>query len=392
MTSKYQNLLTEKILAKIHNSSEKKITFADYMKMCLYDPEFGYYNQNNIAIGNEGDFFTSASLSDDFGELLAKQLLQFWEVLQKSEQFTLVEMGAGEGLLAKNILLYIINKYPDFSQILKYIIIEKSSTLKIKQQQVLTDLIAKGINISWQTWDNLTDDSLTGCFFSNELVDAFPVHLITFNNGNLKEIYITENLGKLVKIADEISTTEILNYFELININFDSNLYPDNYQTEVNLQAFSWLKQVSKKLKKGYLLTIDYGYNAEKYYHPQRSEGTLQCYYKHRYHNNPLVNIGCQDITSHVNFTALDKYGELVGLHKLAYTQQALFLMNLGLGDRLNALSNGTIPVSLIWQKRNQLHQLINPQGLGNFGVLLQGKNLNSTEIKFPLQGFISYI
>jgi SAM-dependent MidA family methyltransferase len=137
-------------------------------------------------------------------------------------------------------------------------------------------------------------------------------------------------------------------------------------------------------------LTIDYGYNAQKYYHPQRTQGTLKCYYNHRHHDNPYVNIGSQDITSHVNFTALEKYGKFLGLSNLGYTKQALFLMNLGLGDRLNELSNGKIPLTKILQRRQELHNLINPEGLGNFGVLLQGKNLIFTQSKTSWQGFIN--
>ena len=133
---------------------------------------------------------------------------------------------------------------------------------------------------------------------------------------------------------------------------------------------------------------MDYGYDAQKYYHPQRYEGTLKCYYQHRHHNNPYVNVGCQDITSHVNFTALKKVGEIFSLDKIGFTQQALFLMGLGLGDRLYGLSNDKILLSELWQRRNQLHELINPQGLGGFGILLQGKNLSDREKQTPLKGF----
>ncbi len=381
--------LAEKILTKIHNSPQNKITFAEYMEMCLYDPEFGYYNSDIISIGNQGDFFTSVSLSTDLGELLAKQLVQFWQILAQPSPFQLVEMGAGEGRLAKAILDYIAQQHPDFYQVIEYIIIEKSAKLKQKQQQFLNKLIEQKFNLNWYDWDDLANNYIVGCLFSNELVDAFPIHLVCLNKNHLQEIYITEKENKLVEVKAELSTQKIADYFKLINININSDLYPSNYKTEVNLEALSWLKQVANKLKQGYLLTIDYGYTAEKYYHPQRSEGTLQCYYQHRHHDNPYVNIGCQDLTSHVNFTALTKYGELLGLNSLAYTQQALFLMSLGLGDRLNALSDDTMSMSSIWQRRNQLHQLINPEGLGNFGVLLQGKNLTSTQQQIPLQGFV---
>ena len=124
------------------------------------------------------------------------------------------------------------------------------------------------------------------------------------------------------------------------------------------------------------MITIDYGYTADKYYHPQRNRGTLQCYYQHRYHHDPYINLGYQDITVHANFTALECQGKLWELEKIGFTQQGLFLMALGLGDRLNELSSGKYNVREIFQRRDALHQLINPTGLGGFGVLIQGKGL----------------
>jgi SAM-dependent MidA family methyltransferase len=382
------NLLLEKILEIINNFPDKKITFAEYMNLCLYDSEFGYYNSDKIIIGNQGDFFTSASLSSDFGELLAIQLEEFWQVLGKPSNFKLVEMGAGNGNLALAIINYILNHYPDFSSNLEYIIIEKSQTLKLTQQQLLLDNFPNRISIKWKDWNSIPDDSIIGCFFSNELIDAIPVHLIRYSQKKLEEIYLTENNNQLVIKYDSLSTKNISNYFKMIGIDFQGEIYPDNYQTEVNLQAIDWLKQVFTKLKQGYLLTIDYGYTAKKYYHPQRSQGTLKCYYQHHHHDNPYVNIGSQDMTSHVNFTALEKYGDFLGLNNLKYTKQALFLMSLGLGDRLNELSNGKISLTEILKRRQQLHSLINPEGLGNFGVLLQSKNINSLQNQYSLKGF----
>ncbi len=226
-----------------------------------------------------------------------------------------------------------------------------------------------------------------GCFFSNELIDAIAVHLITWKKEQLQEIYVTYNEGKIQQVCDVLSTHKIANYFQTININFSAT-YPEDYTTEVNLQALDWLEKVANKLKQGYLLTIDYGYIADKYYHPQRFQGTLKCYYQHRHHNNPYINLGFQDITSHVNFTALETYGLQYGLSNIGYTQQALFLMNLGLGDRLNQLSYTKLPLPEILSRRNQLHNLINPQGLGNFKVLLQSKNIDVEKNKVILQGF----
>ena len=199
-------------------------------------------------------------------------------------------------------------------------------------------------------------------------------------NGKLKEIYVTREQNKLTETYGEISTPKLQDYFNLVDINLPTKDYPKDYRTEVNLAALDWLSTVSHKLQKGYLLTIDYGYPATKYYHPQRYQGTLKCYYQHRHHNNPYVNLGYQDITAHVDFTALEKQGELCGLEKIGFTQQGMFLMALGLGDRLKELSSGKYDIQQVFRRRDALHQLIDPTGLGGFGVLIQGKNLQTQE------------
>jgi SAM-dependent MidA family methyltransferase len=174
---------------------------------------------------------------------------------------------------------------------------------------------------------------------------------------------------------------------DLVGIDFHQSGYEDGYRSEINLAALDWLSIVADRLQRGYVLTIDYGYPASRYYHPRRSQGTLQCYYHHRYHNNPYVNIGRQDITAHVDFTALERWGEDCGLETVGFTQQGLFLMALGLGNRIAALSHQQIPLSQLLQRRESLHQLIDPTGLGNFGVLIQSKGLSEPETAQPLTG-----
>jgi SAM-dependent MidA family methyltransferase len=375
-------ILVKIITDRILNSPQKSITFADYLNLVLYHPQQGYYTSGAVDIGKTGDFFTSVSLGADLGELLAEQFIEMWQNLDSPSRFTLLEMGAGLGLLAGDILNYLQMKNPDFFACLEYIIVEKSPALIDRQKEKLSNFVDNKVNISWQSWETITDASIVGCCFSNELLDAFPVHRVTINRNRLKEIYITYESGKLKEKIDEISTKNIEAYFDSIDIEFSNNNYPENYLTEVNLAALTWLETVSKKLDRGYLLTIDYGYTAEKYYHLQRSQGTLKCYYQHQHHHNPYINIGRQDITSHVDFTALQKQGKLCGLLTIGFTKQGLFLMALGLGDRLNRLSDGSYSVPEIMKRRDALHQLIDPTGLGGFGVLIQGKNLTESQQK----------
>ena len=174
---------------------------------------------------------------------------------------------------------------------------------------------------------------------ANELVDALPVHLVELHHGHLKEVWVNYAPEKgFTTVLADISIGQLADYFEFVGIDFRSG-YAEGYRTEVNLAALDWLAQIERKLKRGYLLTIDYGYTAQRYYSPARKEGTLQCYYQHSHHNDPFIHIGEQDITAHVDFTALEKQGEKLGLEKLGFLQQGLFLMALGLGDRLATLA-----------------------------------------------------
>ena len=368
----------------IAKNQQSRITFAEYMNLVLYHSDYGYYSSGIVDIGKKGDFFTSVALGKDFGELLAIQLQEMWLKLDCPELFTVVEMGAGNGDLARDILNYWENNHPELINHLQYVIVEKSLSLQQLQQAKLEDFEQR-INIKWQPWEYILDNSLIGCCFSNELIDAFPVHRIAVNGNKLQEIYLTIEPNGIKEIQDEVSTEDIYRYFDLVGIDFSNIEYPQNYQTEVNLAALNWLETVSKKMNKGYILTIDYGYPAVKYYHPQRSQGTLQCYYQHRHHNNPYVNLGQQDITAHVDFTALENKGKNCNLETIGFTKQGMFLMALGLGDRLNELSNGKYNIMEVLQRRDALHQLINPLGLGGFGVLIQGKNL--TKEQHSLQG-----
>ena len=441
LTSNNQQL--QHIIAnQIATAPNQRITFAQFMDLALYHPEAGYYATGAVNIGSDGDFFTSPHLGKDFGELLAEQFAQMWDILDNPTPFTLIEMGAGQGLLAADILHYLQQHYPDLFNALDYIIIEKAAGLITQQQEQIQQLnlaqplpkhpltkerdrdisslpdeglrkVDLGrIPVRWCSFDDIPDNAIAGCFFSNELVDAFPVHQFVIEGGKLQEIYVTlagsrewgvgsgeegnDNTIKFIEVTDIPSTSRLNDYFDLLEINLFSGAYPDGYRSEINLAALDWLNTITTKLHRGFLLTIDYGYSAERYYLPARNQGTLQCYYRHQHHNDPYIYIGEQDITAHVNFTALERHGQLCGLEKVGYTQQGLFLMALGLGDLIFALSANSgnriakgEDLITIMRRRDVLHQLINPTGLGGFGVLVQSKGLTETEKEQQLKGFI---
>jgi SAM-dependent MidA family methyltransferase len=383
----------------ITTSPQQRITFAQFMDLALYHPEYGYYSSDALKIGFKGgDFFTSPTLCTDFGELLAEQFFQMWEILGKPIPFSLVEMGAGQGLLALHILKYHQQHYPDFFTALEYIIVEKSPTLRQEQQQRL-----QNFPVRWCNLEKIPPNAIVGCFFSNELVDAFPVHQFILDTGELREIYVTTDNNEketnapcpmphaqcpsFVEVTGEPSTPQLAKYLDLVEMNFTQSAYPDGYRSEINLAAGDWLSIVADRLQHGYVLTIDYGYPASRYYNPRRSQGTLQCYYHHRFHDNPYINIGRQDITAHVDFTALERWGERCNLKNIGFIQQGLFLMALGLGERIAALSYQKQPLLELLQRRDALQQLIDPTGLGGFGVLVQSKGLHNTETSQLLKG-----
>ena len=386
--------LCEQIARTIQANEQNIISFADYMNLALYHPEYGYYTTGAGKIGAGGDFATSPHLCPDFGEMLAEQFWQMWQILGCPVPFHLIEMGAGQGLIAGDVLGYLQQKYPDFFHILDYIIIEKSPGMRRFQQQRLARFTGDAAKrLRWCSWAEIEPESIVGCCFSNELVDALPVHQFVISQGKLQEIYVTisEINGELkfVEVLGELSTPKIAEYFAELELDLLGGKYPDGYRSEVNLAANIWLKEVAQRLKRGYLLTIDYGYQCDRYYAPSRHQGTLQCYYQHRYHDDPYILVGQQDITAHANFTALELYGKQWGLENIAFTQQGLFLMALGLGDRIAAISTTPgLDIATALQRREVLHQLIDPMGLGNFGVLLQSKGLTHQEIGQKLTGF----
>ncbi|MEY2985567.1 MAG: hypothetical protein RLZZ568_2184 [Cyanobacteriota bacterium] len=375
------------LLDHIQRSPHQRLTFAEFMDWVLYQPGFGYYSGGQVEIGMRGDFVTAIALGPDFGELITQQFVEMWQRLGTPQRFDLLELGAGTGAFAKTVLEYGARVYPDFYQALRYHIIEASAALRQRQQRLLSPW-QETDKVQWLTWPVIPPHSLMGCCFSNEFFDALPVHRLGIRDGRLKEEYIEATDSGLRPVWDELSTPQLVEYFAGFGLQLTCPPYVEGYETEVNLDAQIILEQVSRVLHQGWVLSVDYGHPAGKYYHPQRSGGTLQCYFQQRHHNNPFVNLGQQDLTAHVNFTALELWGERFGLTRLDFTQQAPFLMSLGLGDRLLALSSGHYDLNEIFSRRALLHQLIDPMGLGRFGVLLQGKNLSKAITQTPLQGF----
>lgn len=340
------------------------LTFAAFMELVLYHPEYGYYNSEHPIIGKDGDFYTSVHVSSLFGEMITEQLVEMACFL-KGPSFQLVEYGAGTGFLAFDILHSMQRKYPDIFARIIYYIIEAGTGLKQKQQKLLESF---GDKVQWVSNLRSVDKPFRGCILSNELVDAFPVHAVKYSGGKLKEIYVKCDDSGLEEITGPLSTSLLGEYFSFLQIHLE-----EGQRGEVNLASRNWLKEIGENLDQGFVITVDYGYEAHLLYHPSRKDGTIICYKKHKSSENPYINLGEQDITAHVNFTALKKWGEEFGLVTTGFTNQMHFLFNLGIVEEL-----GENP-----DKVFAAQQLLSPEGMGGiFKVLIQQKGVECLTLK----------
>jgi SAM-dependent MidA family methyltransferase len=366
------SVLKQTIIEKIKGSGA--IPFDEFMEMALYYPELGYYTRDAALIGRKGDFYTSAHLHRIFGAMLGRQMHEMWQIMGMPEVFHIVEMGAGEGYLAKDMLDYLFSAgcCKNFFDSIEYVIIEVSPSLRQSQMQLLRSFEGK---VRWvESIKQLPEYSINGCFLSNELIDAFPVKIVVMDNG-LYEIYVDTDGAGFAEIKKPCSES-IESYFKEFSVEL-----PEGYKTEVNLTIKQWLADVSAVLSEGFILTIDYGYPAWDYYSEDRSRGTLLCYCKHQINEDPYINIGEQDITAHVNFSALKKWGEPSGLKTVGFCPQGIYLASLGIDEVMKEFY-GDSPDAFETAK---IKGLLLPQGMGeSHKVLVQYKGKRS----FSLKGF----
>ena len=341
-----------------------KITFADFMELALYHPEYGYYTSGKEKIGKRGDYYTSSDVHSVFGELIARQLEQMWRLLG-SNRFTVVEIGAGKGWLCHDILNYIRNEYPEFFGKIDYKILEISQNLIERQSNTIKGLEEK---VSWESFaeDGFSFNPIEGCFLSNEFFDSLPVHQVIVKNNNLKEIYVTIKDDQFCEKADELSSPALRDYFNNLKIDLK-----EGQRAEVNLKMLDWVKNLSHYLNRGFVITIDYGHLAEELYSEERYRGTLMCYYEHTTNESPYERVGNQDITSHVNFSGIMQEGTWSGLSTTSFVRQSNLLIALGV---LNKMNEAQGDISKLLTMKN----LFLPGGMGDvFKVLIQHKGID---------------
>ncbi|MDO7596928.1 MAG: SAM-dependent methyltransferase [Pseudomonadota bacterium] len=341
-----------------------KISFADYMQLCLYAPGLGYYSAGSHKIGYGGDFTTAPEISPLFSRSLAHQLI---DVLRQLDQGNILEFGAGSGKMAVDILreLYLKQSLPQ-----QYYIIEASADLRQRQQQTIHHAIPHlEYKVVWL--DSLPSD-FNGVVLANEVCDAMPVHRLHFTNGLNYELYIVNNNDELQWCDEEISRSDLIDKI----IEIKSFIDDTDYFTEVNLAAQAWLTSLADNLQHGAIFVIDYGYPQAIYYHPQRSNGTLMCYYQQQGHDNPLILPGLQDITAHVDFTSLAQIAVDNGLDVAGFQSQADFLLAAGITELTSF--NEHDDAFLMLQHATEIKRLTLPTEMGEtFKVLTLTKNLD---------------
>ena len=329
------------------------ITFARFMEIALYG-EHGYYTKSP---NPSSDYFTSPQMHPAFGALIAGWLFKTWKALGRPTVFDVVEIGAGDGGLARDVLdtLKGSDECDRFANVLRY----RAYDLQPREAVLGTDELSQ-------------IEPIVGCVVNNELLDAFPCHVFAIRNGAVLESYVgLDDDGELAFVDGEVSAVEIEDRIGPL-----ASLLPDGYRGEVNLGIDGWASIVAQILRRGYVLTIDYGYERGALYHPDRPEGSLRCYRDHVLSQNPFRHVGLQDITAHVDFMAVDEALNRVGIEPMSELKsQRDFLFDLGIDRYLRQVRETLVSGRYTNDERDwvrelrALNALIDTRGLGYFRV-----------------------
>jgi SAM-dependent MidA family methyltransferase len=353
--------LQEKLIERVKR--EGAITFRDFMDSALYDQELGYYNTERLKIGAGGDYYTSSNVHPAFGAVLATAFANLWA--SSAEPLTIVEMGPGSGQLAADLLVTMRYEQPSIYETLSYVLVESSPAMRKLQMEILNSFEDK---VSWRGLDQFEDASINGIVYSNEFVDALPVHRIRRRGDSLEEQYVKmENATNLGLCWGQPSANDLAEYVDRVGVPLR-----DGQVVEINRDALEWLAGTANILKRGFLVTIDYGDVAQHLWTPDRMSGTLRSFYRHRLIDSPLERIGEQDMTASVNFTALIEHGRDLGFETVTFERQTAFLVRLGLIERIAEQNEPSRSLDDLKQ-RLAVKNLFVPGGVSDsFRVLVQ--------------------
>lgn len=311
------------IVEAIHQAGGS-ISFADFMQRALYTPNLGYYSAGLQKFGEKGDFITAPEISPLFSHCLANHCQH---ILQTLESPIIIEFGAGSGIMCADILARLAHLH---CLPVQYAILEVSAELQQRQYITLKNTVPHLLpKVRWLT--RLPDEKIQGIVLANEVIDAMPVSRFQWNKNDISEFYVSWNGENFEWQLQTMKNPRLRAAIE----KYSTDL-PENYVSEINPFLGAWISSVSDIIEKGAMLLIDYGFPRHEYYHPQRNQGTLLCHYRHRVHDNPLILVGLQDISAHVDFTTIAESAEQNHLEIAGYTNQANFLLDCGLTTLLS--------------------------------------------------------
>lgn len=385
----------EELVARIHGeiARDGPITFARFMDLALYDPAGGYYRADAARPGREGDFLTAPEAHPIFGAALSRAVGDAWDRLGHPDPFVLREYGAGTGTLAVSLLDGIRSERPDLLAAIRYQPVEMDAK---RLDSIAARLTAAGHGASLDPSSNdgtsepgaasadaRNDPPIDGFVLANEVLDALPTHRVVMRAGVLREVMVGSLGGAFEEVEADLSTPALGGRLDL-----DGVILADGQRGEVCLELDTWVGRVAAGVGRGILLLIDYGYPAVELYDPvRRGDGTLRAYLRHRVHDDPFVHVGRQDLTAHVDVTAVERAAGAAGLVHLATSTQAEFLVGLGTETLLRAIQ--TDPATTIEDYlavRSALMRLLDPSAMGRFRVMAFGRGWPADGP--PLAGF----
>ena len=358
---------SERLLATIRREIELAggwLDFQSFMALALYAPGLGYYSAGAHKLGIGGDFTTAPEISPLFGRCVARQCAQ---ALRSLGQGGILELGAGTGAMALQILLELerMECLPEH-----YYLLEVSADLRARQQTLLQSRLPQySERVRWL--DELPTD-FVGVMVANEVLDALPVQRFCIERGVVQGLGVAGSEAGLVW-RTATASAQLTSAVQEIQAQLP-NAFPEGYCSEINLQLPAWMQSLSDALRAGTLLFIDYGWPRSQYYSPERLQGTLSCFFRQRMHDNPLINVGLQDITAWVDFTAVAEAGLNAGLELKGFATQAHFLLGAGLHEMLADMSEQDDATR--WQVSQQVQKLTLPGEMGeSFKAMAFAKN-----------------
>ena len=370
------------LVGRIHAeiARDGPITFARFMDLALYDPAGGYYRAEAARPGRDGDFLTAPEAHPIFGAALARAVADAWDRLGRPNPFVLREYGAGTGTLALAILDGIGRERPDLGATIRYQPVEVETR---RLDAIAARFAAAGQGTSLDVSDRGAEDrAIEGFVLANEVLDALPTHRLVMHAGVLREVMVGSSEGRFVDVEGDPSTPALAG-----RLGSEGMTLVDGQRAEVCLALEPWVRQVAAGVRRGVALLIDYGYPAGELYDPvRRRDGTVRAYLRHRVHDDPYAHVGRQDLTAHVDITAVARAAVAAGLTHLGTTTQAEFLVGLGTETLLQAIqADPATTIEDYLAVRSALTRLLDPSAMGRFRVMGFGRDWPDGP---PLAGF----